>query len=533
MLRKILFVVLLILIASIAWKQDPNAKIWKNTKVPAESIRVAIDRGEDVIIDNCKIFRPLIKEGTWEKPDTIQGRLLIHRSCFYDEVTFNHCHFVQRLDLLLDCFVEEVSFDHTNFGGGASFTGAGFYRGASFRRTTFDSKVSFGVYGYADLPGRFLYKGEHDFIEPVVFDDHNHPFRCATTFGDKADFTDATFAGSAYFDRATFGGDASFRDATFAGLACFDSATFDTGAYFSDVTFSDEVDFAHSTFGGVASFQGSIFDTTVIFSFAKFDTIVYFSPTPIVYYRWFEPDSIIGYRATSFGEYADFRQATFDGDAHFGDATFDTVSFLDARFVRQVDLSRMRFKEILIFWKQLEGHLICDTRTSYELKKQFEEKRMLDDADGIYLYMKDQERMKKSPWVRYPEYWFIQLTCGYRVKPLNTLYLSIGIILVFMLFYTKSNAIKEIEKEFGRRRRRTIRRNLRRNLRKRLYDAIYFSVQTFIIGVVPDWHPTDEFLIKFWKIKLFKFRTFAMIEGALGWVLLVLFVVTLTRKFIR
>ena len=165
--------------------------------------------------------------------------------------------------------------------------------------------------------------------------------------------------------------------------------------------------------------------------------------------------------------------------------------------------------------------------------KHFEQQRQLDDADGVYLFLKDHERIEKPWYVRYPEYWFIQQTCGYGVKPLRTLIVCALVIILFSALYTKTNAIREIEKEFGHPRRRRIRRSVRRSLRKRLYDAVYFSAQTFIICVVPDWHPTDEFLIKFWKIKLFKFRTFSMIEGALGWVLLVLFVVTLTRKFIR
>lgn len=68
---------------------------------------------------------------------------------------------------------------------------------------------------------------------------------------------------------------------------------------------------------------------------------------------------------------------------------------------------------------------------------------------------------------------------------------------------------------------------------KEMGDAFYFSFQTFIIGVVSDWYPTEEFLIRIKNKRLLKFRTLSMIEGALGWILLVLFVVTLTRKFIR
>ncbi len=68
---------------------------------------------------------------------------------------------------------------------------------------------------------------------------------------------------------------------------------------------------------------------------------------------------------------------------------------------------------------------------------------------------------------------------------------------------------------------------------KKRRDAFYFSVQTFVIGVVSDWYPTEDFLVRSKNKRFFGFRTLSMIEGALGWILLVLFVVTLIRKFIR
>jgi hypothetical protein len=165
--------------------------------------------------------------------------------------------------------------------------------------------------------------------------------------------------------------------------------------------------------------------------------------------------------------------------------------------------------------------------------KYFDEQRQFDNADGVYLFLKDQERMGKFWLWRYLEFWFIQLTCGYGVKPLRTLIVCGLVIIFFSALHTKSNAIKEIEKELGHRGRWKRFRIVRKGFRKRFYDALYFSVHTFIIGIVSNWHPTDEFLIKTKRIRLFKFRTLSMIEGTLGWVLLVLFVVTLSRKFIR
>jgi hypothetical protein len=290
---------------------------------------------------------------------------------------------------------------------------------------------------------------------------------------------------------------------------------FSQDVYFCRATFSEDIDIRTAIFRGEAWFSYTIFNKEAIFSWVTFDTSA-----------WFNNCYFLGH--------ATFFQAIFGGLAYFPCATFaEDADFSSATFRSDIYLESIKFKNIDISWTQLKGNLICNRPVYSKLMKNFEEKRMLDDADGVYLFLKDQERMEKPPYIRYPEYWFIQLTCGYGTKPQNTIYLSIGIILVLMLFYTKSNAIREIEKEFGHRRRRRKYRIERKRLRRRLYDALYFSVHTFIIGVVSDWHPTDEFLIKTKKIKLFKFRTLSMIEGTLGWILLVLFVVTLTRKFIR
>jgi hypothetical protein len=271
-----------------------------------------------------------------------------------------------------------------------------------------------------------------------------------------------------------------------------------------------------------------------------------------------------GFSGSTFKDFANFSFSTFRFGAFFGYTTFSGgVDFEDATFCGEVQLAPNEFKNINISWKQLDGHLHYHTPSNLMLLRYWEERRQFDDADGVYLFLKDQERMKKPWYIRYPEYWLFQLPCGYGVKPLNTVYLSIVIIFVFSLFYTKRNAIKEIEKEIGYRRRRRTYRVVRRSFGKRLYDALYFSVHTFIIGIVADWHPTDEFLIDTRRIslfrfrifriagrasdrypteeflistkgiKLFKFRTLAMIEGALGWILVILFIISLGKKFIR
>jgi len=471
MMKKTLFFGIFSLIALVAWKQDSDAKTWENTKVPADSIIAAIERGDSVELYDCEVLEPLIMEGTSVRPDTITSFIRAWGTTFYDTVSFKHCHFMDELDFHDDTLAELVYFDRAIFTGNAIFYHVFFEKRAIFNQLNFNRDVSFSQ----------------------------------TTFAGDTDFYNTIFCGTVDFSLTTFDRSADFGLANFLENADFAYIIFDKSVNFEYVVFKQNANFYKTVFGGIAVFK---------------------------YICFYAGDALFSH--TSFKRDADFSQATFGRKIDLSNTTFNgEADFFNSRFCGQVSLSYIEFKNILISWQQLKGHLIFDPSVCFELMKHFEEKRQLDDADGIYLFAKDLERIGKPWYVRYPEYWSIQLTCGYGVKPERVLLVSSLIIVFFAFFYTKSNAIEEIEKESRHSRRRRILRSVRRSFGKRVYDAIYFSVQTFIIGVVPDWHPTDEFLINTRRIRLFKFRTLSMIEGSLGWILLVLFVVTLTRKFIR
>jgi len=290
----------------------------------------------------------------------------------------------------------------------------------------------------------------------------------------------------------------------FGEFADFSHSTFWEFANFGNVKFWEGADFSNTTFCKVASFNHTFFYDTANFAYVTFA------------------------RGASFGE------AAFGGDADFSVATFGGYTdFSVANFVEQVKLTPEQFENIYISWNQLKGHLDYGPPDYYELMKHFEEQRQLADADGVYLFLKNQERIKKFWLWRYLEYWFIQLTCGYGRKPLNTFVLSVALVILFAIFFTNSKAIKEIERDFRHRRRPRIFREIPKNWRKRFYYALYFSLHTFIIGVVSDWHATDEFLINTKRIKRFRFRTLSMIEGALGWILVIILIISLERTIGR
>ncbi len=524
MSKKNLFCSLFILIFLIPSKQDPNAKTWErhNTTVQADSIIAAIERGDSIIIGGCEIIGSLRRgrEGTLEGTDTIKSFINISFSTFSDSVSFINCYFMKELVFKGDylgkrikfsntTFCRDADFSTTGFGGKASFLST-FHGEADFHYATFYSSAYFSWAGFrrdADFWGATFDGGAY--FRYATFD--SNTYFGSAKFGGDADFGFAIFRGDAYFPHDTFGGDADFSNGTVGGKGDFSSATFDTNVSFEGATFGGDANFIEATFRKHANFLSVTFGRDANF-----------------------------WRAI-FGGYARFWQATFGGDAYFVDATFDTtVSFSDAGFVGQVRLNRMRFKEIDISWRQLEGHLIYHKPTIYTLMRQFEEKRMLGDADGVYLFLKDQERMEKRWYIRYPEYWFIQQTCGYGRKPLRTLILSMIVVFLFALFYTRGNAIQEIPKEFGYRRKRRLHQDIPKGFWKKLwkkfYHPLYFSLHTFIIGVVSDWHPTDEYLkirIRKKEIKLIRFRSLAMIEGALGWILVIILIISLERTIGR
>ena len=134
MCKKILFPGLLILIAFIAWKQDSNAKTWErhNTTVHADSIIAAIDRGEDIKIDSCEIFGPLIKVGEPKRPDTINSMIQLRHNTFKDIVLFRYCY-----------FSSSVCFSGVTFSGNSYFLWCIFSRDADFRGVAFSGDADF------------------------------------------------------------------------------------------------------------------------------------------------------------------------------------------------------------------------------------------------------------------------------------------------------------------------------------------------------------------------------------------------------
>jgi uncharacterized protein YjbI with pentapeptide repeats len=227
--------------------------------------------------------------------------------------------------------------------------------------------------------------------------------QCSTrrTFKKPPPFTEASFAGKAWFSRARFSGaaefrfakfdrPAQFRGAHFAGKAHFDQANFDQGARFENVRFDAEASFTDARFAGDAGFDKVTFGAAVWFERAEFSQRVCFPEAQFHEPVLFDGAKIYGearfdrghfHREASFDQVvvdgaASFEGARFDGMARFDQTRFaDDASFADARFTaasqigalvcaRTLNLSGVIFT-LPVTLQIAAGELVCE-RTQWE-----------------------------------------------------------------------------------------------------------------------------------------------------------------------
>jgi len=338
------------------------------------------------------------------------------------------------------------------------FSGASFKNAVSFEGTYFLSKSYFSSVDFNNIAD----------------------FR-GSCFNDTAYFFGTDFIGNAYFGGArgvsyesmgrllspgagaTFDDNAEFTQSRFWNEAHFEFAHFNK-ADFVDTNFKDAY-FIFSNFNGETHFDGSDFSNTAYFS------------------------------SSTFGNVAEFENSNFE-NVYMGNSKFKEINFLDAKF-KTISLNNTNFEKIKVRWSSLENSLVFDGLTYVKLIQNFRSLEQFDDADEAY-YKYRSERQALKSWFS-PSKWedmFMCLTCGYGVKPFNTLFASAGVVSLFSLFYWKWGKIF-------------------------FSDSFYFSLSTFIGFGSNDWHPKANF------------RKWVLLERLLGWLALGLFVVTLTKVMIR
>ncbi len=500
----------------------------------------------------------------------VASKIQIRNSEFQGNVNFAHARLREGLDLCGCTFLQEARFKGASFSGGAGFESCSFKRYATFRDANFLDSARFQGTHFSAIANF----GNAVFDCPVHFGSARFSKLCTNfgeaSFRDEADFTQAKFAGTANFRLTSFGrsvsfwkaiflADANFQGAKFMGYASFQSAELSGNADFRGANFNEElnmefasiqgnaiflgsylakeanffraefwdVNFTGSHFQGKASFQGSCFQEDAIFEQAVFAGEAQFSDVSFL--------KEVDFRSVQFCKEAFFRGTQFKGTVNFSGSNFQknldlanakiqVMRLFDVVFAGQIDLHNANFARLEVRWPTLCQHLAYDGAAYLSLTKNFRNQEWFEDADDCYYHYRRMSQSSKTLVFR--EKMLIKInwsklqdavawiSCGYGVRPRNTVFLSCFLIILFaLLFWMGDGIVVEPLNGAGP--------SIAPPEALNFLDNIYFSAMVFTAKTQVKWFPVGIF------------RYLATVEASLGWLLLALFLVTLGRTMIR
>lgn len=275
--------------------------------------------------------------------------------------------------------------------------------------------------------------------------------------------------------------------------------------FFDRSTFSKLVDFDGSTFNKAANFSNSLFMEDAGFSSAQFMGEAKFS------------------RAHFITE-ANFSRARFNGDAEFGSAKFHkhlnldsakiyTMRLSDAAFEdgSSLNLVDLDFNRIVVRWDSIKDHLPYNGSVYLALIKNFKNLEQFEDGDECYYKYRREKQARSTSKVSKSLDHLAFISCGYGVRPSHTIILSITIILLFTSILWVSNAIK-FEGP-------SLQENQTPSISAK--DAFYFSSMEFLGRSPQNLHILGAY------------EYLTVIETLMGWILMALFLVTLSKVMLR
>ena len=425
-------------------------------------------------------------------------------------------------------FIGQINFDGTKFKSGTDFWSSLFYGDASFRNTIFYSRAMFDDSEFkndANFLGSRFY-GDCDFIRTKFSED---TYFSGTEFGQKARFEGVIFSNDVYFKNSTFRNEADFKRALFMGYA-----------YFWDTEFFNEAEFWHSEFMGYVEFMGSRFNKNSDFSFAQFLKYADFKDV--------EFKESVDYQSAIFNEDAYFSSSQVSKRANFNNALLGKKFSLNEAEINIIQLLGITtgddfllsldgatFNRILIRWDTIKDHLDYDGAVYLALVKNFNAIEYFSDADNCYFQYKELSKERKSLGISKLIDILWGCACGYGVRPGNTIILSLTLIVLFSAIYWAGGGIykinysgKEIKTfkerigELGRLIKSKSLKEWKISFRDSTFiDMLHFSTLIFISMSTGEWLPSRP-----WGFVV-------IIERLLGWLLLALFIVTLSHVLIR
>jgi hypothetical protein len=313
-------------------------------------------------------------------------------------------------------------------------------------------------------------KGKLNFQNAIL---EKQAFFDYTYFSGYCCFLGVQFKKGALFRKTKFCDGAVFNEAKFDFQGNFDEAEFLTGAVFLKTQFNSDVlfnralfiwdaDFTASQFNGDAHFWGTQFRKHAVFDNAKFNKSAYF------------------WKSAYFGYYAQFFETQFNGD-------------------------------VLTFKNAVFNNSIAQEGACRRAKNVLERNGDRQEA-GYHFYREMEAKRRQKPWyVRYPEFFFIQLIFGYGVHPFRLMFSWFAIATIFAFFYlSESGVISKLPAS-----------SLPQPL-SYFVECIYFSIVT---AVTPGY---GKYELTSWV-----YQVVASVEAILGTFMWAAFIATFARKYMK
>jgi len=315
-------------------------------------------------------------------------------------------------------------------------------------------------------------------------------------FKDTFDLANSNFNGSVNFLGANFNRRADFTNSNFNGSANFRNTNFNSWAEFVCTSFNSSADFSGASFNGFVRFNFGHFNDSADLSSVTYNDNVDF--TGVVF------NDSTDFSDTIVKSYSLFKCTMFNGPTDFSGAIFDGAYF-EAQFNDPANFKVPDTSE----------NIYTDGRTCEVFRKSYIDEARYVDADNIYynfrLYPHENDFQERElPLLVKWEDIINRIVFGYGLKPARTLLVGGFIVGFFGLLYWRGLGIY---RSSGTEEEKSTVSGL---------DALLFSIREFTTLGSADWYPRDNI-----------FRILVTLEGMLGWIMLGIFMATLTNVMIR
>lgn len=277
-------------------------------------------------------------------------------------------------------------------------------------------------------------------------------------------------------------GDVFFDRSNFSKLVDFDGTVFTKAANFSDSQFCEDAGFSEAQFEGEANFSRAEFRTEANFSRVKFN-----------------------------GD-AEFGSANFHKNLNLASAKIYTMHLSDALFEHgsSIYMKDLDFNRVVVRWDTIKDHLPYNGSVYLALTKNFRNLEQFEDEDDCYYrYRKEKQARATSTFPKLLDR-LAWISCGYGVRPSHTVLLSIAIIVLFTGIFWSGNALNFDNAALQG-----------QQVSSSLKNAFYFSTMEFL-GRSPQNLVVDG-----------AYEYLTVIETLVGWLLMALFLVTLSKTMLR